>query len=39
MVCLGLEPGTEGGKAQTNLLSYGGTPSKHFFVKSFVDLV
>ena len=26
MVCLGLEPGTAGWKAQTNPLSYGGTP-------------
>ena len=27
MVCLGLEPGAAGWKAQTNPLSYGGTPS------------
>ena len=27
MVCLGLEPGAEGWKAQTNPLSYGGTPN------------
>ena len=26
MVCLGLEPGAVGWKAQTNPLSYGGTP-------------
>ena len=26
MVCLGLEPGVAGWKAQTNPLSYGGTP-------------
>ena len=26
MVCLGLEPGAAGWKAQTNPLSYGGTP-------------
>ena len=30
MVCLGLEPGAAGWKAQTNPLSYGGTPGKHF---------
>ena len=28
MVCLGLEPGVAGWKAQTNPLSYGGTPKK-----------
>ena len=27
MVCLGLEPGAAGWKAQTNPLSYGSTPS------------
>ena len=27
MVCLGLEPGAAGWKAQTNPLSYGGTPT------------
>ena len=26
MVCLGLKPGAAGWKAQTNPLSYGGTP-------------
>ena len=26
MVCFGLEPGAAGWKAQTNPLSYGGTP-------------
>ena len=26
MVCLGLKPGVAGREAQTNLLSYGGTP-------------
>ena len=26
MMCLGLEPGAPGWKAQTNPLSYGGTP-------------
>ena len=26
MVCLGLEPGAAGWKAQTNPLCYGGTP-------------
>ena len=26
MVCLGIEPGVAGQKAQTNPLSYGGTP-------------
>ena len=29
MVCLGLEPGAAGWKAQTNPLSYGGTPKCH----------
>ena len=32
MVCLGLEPGTAGWKAQTNSLSYGGTPRLPFFI-------
>ena len=27
MVCLGLEPGVAGWKAQTNPMSYGGTPN------------
>ena len=27
MVCLGFEPGAAGWKAQTNPLSYGGTPA------------
>ena len=27
MACLGIEPGVAGWKAQTNPLSYGGTPS------------
>ena len=26
MVCLGIEPGAEGWKVQTNPLSFGGTP-------------
>ena len=30
MVCLGLEPGAAGWKAQTNPLSYGGTPMAAF---------
>ena len=30
MVCLGLEPGAAGWKAQTNPLSYGGTPQMTF---------
>ena len=30
MVCLGLEPGVAGWKAQTNPLSYGGTPWEEF---------
>ena len=29
MACLGVEPGAAGWKAQTNPLSYGGTPQKH----------
>ena len=28
MVCLGFEPGAAGWKAQTNPLSYGGTPKR-----------
>ena len=32
MVCLGLEPGMAEWKAQTNSLSYGGTPPKAFIV-------
>ena len=31
MVCLGLEPGGAGWKAQTNPLSYGGTPTLIIF--------
>ena len=31
MLCLGVKPGAAGGKAQTNALSYGGTP---IYVKS-----
>ena len=30
MVCLGLEPGAAGWKAQTNPLSYGGIPEIDF---------
>ena len=30
MVCLGFDPGVAGWKAQTNPLSYGGTPSTIF---------
>ena len=30
MVCLGLEPGVAGWKAQMNPLSYGGTPNQSF---------
>ena len=37
MACLGLEPGAAKWQAQTNPLSYGGTPTKLFlFVGSFV---
>ena len=32
MVCLGLEPGVAGWKAQMNPLSYGGTP--HLYTTS-----
>ena len=35
MVCLGLKPGAAGWKAQTNPLSYGGTPSKIIVATSF----
>ena len=31
MVCLGLEPRAAGWKAQTNPLSYGGTPNLQIF--------
>ena len=31
MVCLGVEPGAAGWKAQTNPLSYGGTPPNSLF--------
>ena len=31
MVCLGLEPGAAGWKAQTNPLSYSGTPWATFY--------
>ena len=33
MVCLGLEPGAAGWKAQTNPLSYGGSPNQSNFVQ------
>ena len=33
MVCLGLEPGAAGRKAQMNPLSYGGTPFFMTFIK------
>ena len=39
MVCLGLKPGAAWWKAQTNPLSYSGTPSKVFWQKQFVDVV
>ena len=32
MVCLGLKPGAAEWKAQTNPLSYGGTPKKYYFL-------
>ena len=32
MVCLGLKLGEAGCKAQTNLLSYGGTPFQEMFI-------
>ena len=32
MVCLGLKPGEAGCKAQTNPLSYGGTPDRLDFL-------
>ena len=35
MVCLGLEPGAAGWKAQTNPLSYGGTHSNPFMFDRF----
>ena len=37
MVCLGLEPGAAGWKAQTNPLSYGGTPQfTYHYIITFV---
>ena len=33
MVCLGLEPGAAGWKAQMNPLSYGGTPERKLFIR------
>ena len=39
MACLGVEPGAAGWKAQTNPLSYGGTPIfLHFLQKYFITL-
>ena len=32
MVCLGIKPGAAGWKAQTNPLSYGGTPKRWLFI-------
>ena len=37
MVCLGLEPGAAGWKAQMNPLSYGGTPGAHVFIDTSLD--
>ena len=34
MECLGVEPGAAWWKAQTNPLSYGGTPQGWFFMDS-----
>ena len=36
MVCLGLEPGAAGWKAQTNPLSYSGTPMELLISKNEV---
>ena len=36
-MCLGLEPGAEGLKAQTNPLRYGSTPSLFLFIYSNVS--
>ena len=38
MVCLGVEPGTAGWKAQTNLLSYGGTPTQSYFIEGRITV-
>ena len=38
MVCLGLEPGLAGWQAQTNHLSYGGTPFLDFFLSIKVQV-
>ena len=35
MVCLGLEPVAAGRKAQTNPMSYGGTPLSYLFIRRF----
>ena len=37
MVCLGLEPGAAGWKAQMNPLSYGGTPRVTIFLSAAND--
>ena len=38
MVCLGLEPGVAGWKAQTNPLSYSGTPlMTSFYTSNFCN--
>ena len=39
MVCLGLEPRSEGWKTQTNPLSYGGTPAKFKFIFGHSDTI
>ena len=38
MVCLGFEPGAAGWKAETNPLSYGGTPLSTYFALLFNHL-
>ena len=37
MVCLGVEPGVAGWKAQTNPQSYGGTPLTTYYNASLVQ--
>ena len=37
MVCLGIEPGAAGWKAQTNPMSYGGTP-KYISLSIYISL-
>ena len=39
MMCLGFEPGAAGWKAQTNPLSYGGTPTNNLIGRPMVEFL